>query len=292
MESFLSLFVFNSTSVVSFLVIAITVIVVFLLVFNQKSPESVVRSEIDGHDNVEGALRRVLGEQRWAQNASASGDGASPEALQELEKEVLAKDRTIADLNKQLTQSGGTAGESTLSPSSPAEQDELMNRISELEGRLEEYEIIEDDIADLSLYKAENDKLKEELQRLKASAGVAGPIAAETDSAVEEAPAAEPLQTPEKVEKNESGAAADLVAEFEKVVNSQEEAAADLKPTKVVENNQPATGKVNVDDHFIKPEAVTMAPVEVHEKLADISPNSKEEAEVFITELKSLKKGS
>ncbi|OFZ12417.1 MAG: hypothetical protein A2Z20_06625 [Bdellovibrionales bacterium RBG_16_40_8] len=44
---------------------------------------------------------------------------------------------------------------------------ELLEKISDLEERLAEYEIIEDDIADLSVFKEENARLKKELETIK-----------------------------------------------------------------------------------------------------------------------------
>lgn len=48
-----------------------------------------------------------------------------------------------------------------------------IDKIQELQNRLKEYEILEDDIADLSLYKEENARLKAELQRLVGGAAAA-----------------------------------------------------------------------------------------------------------------------
>ncbi len=51
---------------------------------------------------------------------------------------------------------------------SSAEKDELAGKARDLEARLAEYEIISEDIADLSRYREENDQLKKELEALKA----------------------------------------------------------------------------------------------------------------------------
>jgi len=56
-------------------------------------------------------------------------------------------------------------------PSGSDMMDELKKQITVLEGRLHEYSIIEDDIANLSSYKDENIRLKEELEKLKRKAG-------------------------------------------------------------------------------------------------------------------------
>ena len=56
---------------------------------------------------------------------------------------------------------------------------EHLERISELEAKLAEYEVLEDDIADLSLYKEENARLKTELDRLKGGGAPSAEEAAE-----------------------------------------------------------------------------------------------------------------
>ena len=54
--------------------------------------------------------------------------------------------------------------------------DKLSSRIKELEAKLAEYEILEDDIADLSLYKEENARLRSELEKLKAGEAGSEPV--------------------------------------------------------------------------------------------------------------------
>lgn len=281
MESVLSLFIFHDSFIVSFLVLAITVVVIALLLFNHKSPESVIKNEIGGgSENIEGALRRVLGEQRWnqaAQNPDAEQTGAR---AADLEKELLDKDRKIAELNKQLTQGGGSHGGLG---ASQADNSDLLNKISELEGRLQEYEIIEDDIADLSLYRTENDRLKAELARLKAQLGAGGGNEPAEESA-EAAESTEPEPTEPVASKNP---VKDFVAEFEKVVISQEKLMDDSETKIKIEANP---GQVLIADEIRIPNNGIDRP-DVHPKLRHISPDSKEEAEVFINELKSIKKG-
>lgn len=284
-----------------------------LLLFNNKSPNSVIHTEIESNQNIEGALRRVLGEKNW--EVSSGGDSD----VNELQKEVLEKDRKIAELNKQLTQSSGNEG-----ASNHGDSGDLLSKISELEARLLEYEIIEDDIADLSLYKTENEKLKEELARLKALAGetMVEPEEPEAEDVVveeeaeqeneiaqaeEETVAATPPPVVEEkvVEKIQP---ADLVAEFEKVVNNQSDleddsdfGQVDAKEDNQVESNVTTLDSANPGKVMVKEEedsskgqvaSANGGEDEIHPKLRDVNPDSKEEAEVFISELKSLKKGT
>lgn len=310
METILSLFIFKDAYVVSFLVAGIMITVLLLLMFNFKSPESVIMNEVNSSENVEGALRRVLSEKSWvgAQGAADSVDSAEAvKRVNALENEVLSKDREIADLHKQLTQGNPLAG-----AAAGGDNSDLMSKIDELEARLREYEIIEDDIADLSLYKAENEKLKSELDNLKGSgAAPLAPVVEESapqeevvEAAAEEEDISDVLSAVANEEAAETEESApqsewteaevseesgrDLVAEFEKVVNNKDA---------IVQNEESTSKKKTVTDK--DPGKVQMMGAEnsgkvqvMHPKLKDVKPDSKEEAEVFIADLKSLKKGS
>ncbi len=128
-----------------------------------------------------------------AMTPSAAGEIEAQ--IQVMKKELAARDEELGKLK-----SGGDKKPS-------ADADGLTTRIKELESKLAEYEILEDDIADLSLYKEENQRLKAELDKSKA-AGVG------TASAVP------PLTSPAKDE--------DIVAEFANAVGQK--AAAESKP--------------------------------------------------------------
>ena len=198
-ESILSLFIFQDAYVVSFLVAGIMIVVLLLLMYNFKTPESVVMNEVNKSENVEGALRRVLGEQNWV-GANNTDDGEdAKEAIKKigvLEQEILTKDKEIAELHKQVTHGGGAEGDG-------GNDAELMAKIDELEARLQEYEIIEDDIADLSLYKAENDKLKAQLESLKSGDVVAPEPVAEEESGEEEVVEKEAIPVSQEPEDTE-----------------------------------------------------------------------------------------
>jgi hypothetical protein len=70
-----------------------------------------------------------------------------------------------------------------------ASKNKLEEKIKELEARLAEYEIISEDIADLSFYKEENTKLQKELDAFK-NASTAQPAASAVEETVQEEPAA------------------------------------------------------------------------------------------------------
>ncbi len=107
---------------------------------------------------------------------------------------------------------------------------DYLRKIKDLEGKLSEYEILEDDIADLSLYKDENFKLKAEVQRL--STGV--PLGAAASSSSAPVPAAVPV--PPVRETSEQGEEDDLVEQFASAVEQSKppapQAAQTLAPPK------------------------------------------------------------
>ncbi len=91
------------------------------------------------------------------------GDPALNEAqLQALKKELQTREEELNQLKAAAATNPGSGGHAVASEG-------VAVRIKELESKLAEYEILEDDIADLSLYKEENVRLREELEKVKAA---------------------------------------------------------------------------------------------------------------------------
>lgn len=84
---------------------------------------------------------------------------------------------------------GGAPAEAGMSAQ---EKEDLSGKIRDLEARLAEYEIISEDIADLSRYREENEELRKELDNVKSAA----PAAAPAPAAPAPAPAAPPPPEP------------------------------------------------------------------------------------------------
>ncbi|MES3039196.1 MAG: hypothetical protein V4736_14910, partial [Bdellovibrionota bacterium] len=61
----------------------------------------------------------------------------------------------------------------------------LVTKVQELEERLQEYEIISEDIADLSKYRIENFQLKEEIQKLRGGGPIEPSVQVEAEAAPE-----------------------------------------------------------------------------------------------------------
>lgn len=100
--------------------------------------------------------------------ASAS---VSDEELQKLRLELSEKERLLEELKAQASSAPSVSAEAD--NAFAEEKKKLEDKIHDLEARLAEYEIISEDIADLSFYKEENSKLQKELESLKVSSGSA-----------------------------------------------------------------------------------------------------------------------
>jgi hypothetical protein len=199
LENTLYYFTHHSESIIQWLFLAIlllSALVIGRAIFARK--ESVASAGgaafADGTD-VQGFLQKIL--DQTAKLETVKLDGASPAGIAEVDVQVQQLKKDLAAREEELTKlktSGATA------PAGDA--DKLGARIKELETKLAEYEILEDDIADLSLYKDENVRLRSEIDKLKGG-GAAPPastpqgedIVAEFAQAVtQEAPAAAPSE--------------------------------------------------------------------------------------------------
>jgi phage gp46-like protein len=189
--------------------------------FGKKDAESSLGGGLDTAQ-LEKTLQKILDSQGHAPKsgddalAAAFKDGAaghpeSPEEVQQLkvslnenikELEVIRAELQIAEKKVAELQSNPAAGGGEAQAAAPAvDTSELDNKIKDLEARLAEYEIISEDIADLSRYKEENEQLKTEITGLK-QAPAAAPVAA-APAPTPVAPVAEaapaPAPTPEPV---------------------------------------------------------------------------------------------
>ncbi len=106
--------------------------------------------------------------------------GATAEEVDRLKAEIynmrqqaIESDKKIAELSSGAASVEVTPAKEAVSAEAaatdPAEQKEMVTKIQELESRLSEYEIIADDIAELSQLRADNAKLIEEISLLKSN---------------------------------------------------------------------------------------------------------------------------
>ncbi len=151
----------------------------------------------------------------------------------------------------------------------------LEAQLKELKGKLEEYEIISEDIADLSFYKEENAKLLKQLEGAKSGAAsgsvaaaaapmaepappaavevAAAPLAPEAPPAPAEAvvvsappeapPAPAAIEAAPPVEAVSAGVDDDLMAEFAKAVQAQNSGA---EPEAVASSGAPSEGEADL----------------------------------------------
>lgn len=161
------------------LVCLLSAVVVFFWVFGPKTKSTDSGIDIS---SIEESLKKILSQTQGAitnVNAAASANpsgqdvaagatagsaggaagnlsGASTAELTALKSELEKKAKHVEELQRQVELAKATDSST-----------ELLTKIKNLEGKLSEYEIIEDDIADLSHYKDENAKLKTELESFK-----------------------------------------------------------------------------------------------------------------------------
>lgn len=183
---------------------------------------------------IEKSLKKIL------ETTQVNSAGPSPEALaqlDELKATLEERTRLLEELQEQL-KAGASAAPADGGSDIAAEKMKLETRMKELEAKLAEYEIISEDIADLSMYKEENSKLKKELDALKAGGAVAAapgaaPAAADSmaSAAAEAAPeaaaaASAPAAEAAAVVDAGSGIDDDIMAEFARAVEEQKSATA------------------------------------------------------------------
>ena len=174
----------NKTIIQVLIVLTLLFIVAlaFLTLFGSKDEFSEKGHSAQISPDLEKSLQRMLENQTQAKSAVfdfSKGDATAPvvsnannlaanqEIVAQLEKvksEMAARETAIQDLKTQLEMA-----RSAPQAAPAANNSGLEARIKELEARLSEYDIISEDIADLSKFKEENEKLKKQLnqKRLK-----------------------------------------------------------------------------------------------------------------------------
>lgn len=197
-EKFLQFWTIYNRQIIEFVFVFTFVLILFIIYrqFFAKSnsaaggdhhanPVSIDTSEIEEKlkkilEN-QGSHRPVKGESGSHEPANAVVSGESgkvdTQEIDRLKAELKEKEKAIEDLKKSPGSAGGAAN--------PEDLKKFEEKIKELEGRLQEYEIISEDIADLSFYKEENARLQKELGSSKTAAVTAAPVEAPTPKAVE-----------------------------------------------------------------------------------------------------------
>ncbi len=192
-------------------------------------------------------------------SAGSSGAGASAGSVdtaqfEKLKIEALEKEKAIQALKDQVQEL--VANQGVAAASSTASK-ELEGKLKDLEARLAEYEIISEDIADLSFYREENTRLQKELASAKTGGAATAPAAppSAAASAPAEKPAAVAAAEPPQPEKEVAVAATPAPAPAAP--------AAEIMPESLlVSSGEPATDATNsspVDDELMREFASAIA---------------------------------
>lgn len=194
-ENFLSFWTSYNTGIIEALIALVIILSLFLAYrsFLRKEEEQILAPSIDTKE-IEKTLQRILENQgnRSAQGSTEEEDlsieideelsasAAVPKdsaeaqklrtALAEKQLKVQTLEELVENLKAQLANAGaaGTEASTAAAPEAPSAEDlaakkALEDKVRDLEARLSEYEIISEDIADLTRYREENEKLKEQL---------------------------------------------------------------------------------------------------------------------------------
>lgn len=181
----------NGTVIITSLIGAIVLCIFFLSLMMFHQPGSAVTADLGLTEHLEDVLKRVL-----SNHSSSSGKGAQRGSMDSdqmglltdqivlLEQEIVGKQKEI----EALQEGGGDGGD-------------WGEKVQELEERLAEYEVIEEDIADLSRYRQENIDLKERLATFEGGGEAATSPEASSPPAEKEAAPAEQASPEEEGKK-------------------------------------------------------------------------------------------
>lgn len=132
-------------------------------------------------DQIQQALKDVLGKaENVSQIHEAAHSGAKPASeplMEEIQLLRTALSEKDAEMQALRDSAGPAAAAGAGGAAASADTKLLESQIAELQAKLQEYDIISEDIADLAKFKSENLKLREELNVFKGE--IAPPAAAE-----------------------------------------------------------------------------------------------------------------
>lgn len=206
-EAFLRFWSHYNTTIIEVLIGLILLTVVYLAFRSFFGPDESEAEASSGMNetkvaDLEKTLQKILEKQaplmgvaeaagvEKAPGEAPGGGAVSEQQLTELKAQLEERERELSAVREEAEKlkaegTGGLSGD---------EKTSYEAKLRDLQARLAEYEIISEDIADLSFYKEENAKLQAELKALKEQQGSGGASAA----------TAEPTPAPEPVLAEES----------------------------------------------------------------------------------------
>lgn len=258
MEAFLHFWNSHDTVIIQMLVVVILVMVIFLslrFLFSKDHKDHAEAMNGIGASSgtagvgavsveIESVLQKILENQSHAQALSGQGGGSNPAEVAALQGEMQKRQERVKDLEKEVAD---LQAEMANNAKKAAGLDPvvLKETVTRLESRLSEYEIISEDIADLSFYKEENVRLQGELAKLKMAppAAAPAPTSAEAGQAVAQPPVQEsaPANDGEEVSTSIDD---DIMAQFAAAVEEQKAATA-------AKNMAPPVQKPQVDGELM-----------------------------------------
>lgn len=137
------------------------------------------RTQISGGENLDGSTALPT-------EGEAAPSKETLKKLGELQEAIKGKEAEILKLKLDLQKSMAAKSQTPSAGGDSGEMEKLKAQLQELQARLAEYEIIEEDIADLSKYKKENKDLKKEIEALKSGGAQASQSSEDSGESVEE----------------------------------------------------------------------------------------------------------
>lgn len=161
MESLVYFVMAHGTMVITSLLGAIIFCVFGLLMMSFHQPKEAVASEMGSVDRIEGVLRNILSDQNW----SKMGGDRSPGIIESSDQVNMMQEQ-ITGLENELKEKQRILDEIAGASPDDAGAAPFKFRIKELEEKLAEYSIIEEDIADLTRFRQENENLRAKITQV------------------------------------------------------------------------------------------------------------------------------
>jgi hypothetical protein len=180
-EKFLTFLMAHNATIIEVLFALILLIVVFLSIRTflvAKDPNAASLGGSMDMSELESTLKEILQKAGQVPMVVTGGSEDSQRLVSEintLKSELAERQKQIEDLKVNAAAGGTEGAASSAGGLSDQEKSNLEGQIAELKAKLSEYEIISEDIADLSFYKEQNVKLKKELDDLKKQPAAAAP---------------------------------------------------------------------------------------------------------------------
>ncbi len=193
-QNFLNFWSLNNDTIIKVLIALILFMIIYLafhLFFGAEAPAATTSSSVDTAQ-IEKTLLKILEAQGKSTtvnipidssnhggsdilNAAGASSSASKGDLDNLRRDLAEKEILLQQAKQDAANALSTAAANAAARDASAKANssvsKLETKIKDLEARLAEYEIISEDIADLSFYKEENVRLQTELTTQKTGGG-------------------------------------------------------------------------------------------------------------------------